>query len=294
MKRIFLLAATLFSVVFLSSCVEQSGKYKELQAQLDSLQGSYGTQKNQLDEIFAALNEIESGLTSIRESEQILSVEATKENVPENQKEHIQSDISAIQSAIEQYKAKIDELKKDSNIKSIQFKKRLNAMRQELEEKSKIIADLSTQLAEKEQIIKAKDEKIETLDKVVAGLQQDVETLSSEGEEMKNTISSQDKQIYSAYYIVGTKDELIKVGVLTKGGLSKSSKISYQAEKKAFIKIDYREVSTINTNSAKAKVISIHPKGTYAVEQVNGESVLTISDPENFWEQTKYLVIQVQ
>ena len=73
MKRIFLLAATLFSVVFLSSCVEQSGKYKELQAQLDSLQGSYGTQKNQLDEIFAALNEIESGLTSIRESEQILS-----------------------------------------------------------------------------------------------------------------------------------------------------------------------------------------------------------------------------
>ncbi len=294
MKRIFLSIATLFSVVFFSSCVEQSAKYKELQAQLDSLQGNYGTQKNQLDEIFAALNEIERGLTSIRESEQILSVEATRENVPENRKEHIQSDISAIQSAIEQYKAKIDELKKDSNIKSIQFKKRLNTLRQELEEKSEIISRLSDQLAEKEQIIKAKDEKIETLDKAVADLQQNIENLNTEGEEMKNTISSQDKQIYSAYYIVGTKDELIKVGVLTRGGLFKSSKLSYQAEKKAFIKIDYREVSTINTNSSKAKVISIHPKGTYAVEQVNGESVLTISDPESFWEQTKYLVIQVQ
>ena len=80
---------------------------------------------------------------------------------------------------------------------------------------------------------------------------------------------------------------------MTKGGLFKSSKVSYQAEKDAFVKIDLREISEINTNAGKAKVMSIHPKGTYAFVENDGEMVLNISDPEKFWQQTKYLVIQV-
>ena len=45
------LFATALALVFISSsCVENSSKYKQLQAQLDSLQGNYGVQKNMLDE----------------------------------------------------------------------------------------------------------------------------------------------------------------------------------------------------------------------------------------------------
>lgn len=296
MRRIF---STLFiaaAALVCCSCVEQSDKYRTLLARLDSLQTDYGTQKNQLDEIFATLNEVENGLSSIRESEHILSVEATKEGVPESKIGRMQHNISAIQNAIEQYRARVEQLKKESDIKSVQFRKRLNAIQKELDEKSAVISQLSLQLAEKDRIIKTQDEKIGNLDRIVSDLQQDITTLNSEGEEMRSKISSQEKQLYSAYYIIGTKEELIKVGVLTRGGLFKSSKVSYQAEKNAFIKIDYREVSTINTNSAKGKVkiLSLHPKGTYAVESVNGEYVLTISDPENFWERTKFLVIQIQ
>lgn len=296
MRRIF---STLFiaaAALVCCSCVEQSGKYKNLLVRLDSLQADYGTQKNKLDEIFATLNEVENGLSSIRESEHILSVEATKEGVPESKIERMQHNISAIQSAIEQYRERVEQLKKESEIKSVQFRKRLNAIQKELDEKSAVISQLSLQLAEKDRIIRAKDEKIENLDRIVSDLQQDISALNSEGEEMRNKIYYQEKQLHSAYYIIGTKEELIKVGVLTRGGLFRSSKVSYQAEKNAFIKIDYREVSTINTNSAKGKVkiLSLHPKGTYAVESVNGEYVLTISDPENFWEQTRYLVIQIQ
>ena len=59
------------------------------------------------------------------------------------------------------------------------------------------------------------------------------------------------------------------------------------------MKIDYREINTINTNAPKAKVLSVHPKGTYSMEKVGDEVLLTISDPDEFWEQTKYLVIQI-
>lgn len=80
---------------------------------------------------------------------------------------------------------------------------------------------------------------------------------------------------------------------MSKGGLFKSAKISYQAEQSAFVKIDIREVKEIQINAEKAKVLSVHPTGTYTLEPgANGMQVLKISQPATFWEQTKYLVIQ--
>ena len=295
MKRLYTVAALVIFAMSLTSCVESSSKYKALQAQLDSLQGNYGTQKNQLDEVFGTLNEVEAGLKSIRETENILTVQEQEGiTTPKNNTEQIQSDIAAVQSAIQEYKNKIKQLKNDNSIQSIEFKKRLNAIQKELDEKSEMIDNLSKQLQNKDLQLAEKTNQVESLDQAVSDLKNDITKLNTEGGEMKEKISSQDKQIYAAYYIVGTKDELINVGVLTRGGLFKSSKISYQAEKNAFIKIDYREISTINTNAQRAKVISNHPKGTYSIDNINGEAVLTISNPSDFWEQTKYLVIQVQ
>ena len=134
---------------------------------------------------------------------------------------------------------------------------------------------------------------IASLDEVVSNLKEEVSELHQEGSALKAKVADQESEIYSVYYIVGTKQELIEAGVMTKGGLFKSSKVSYQSEKEAFVKIDSREISEINTNAKKAKVMSIHPKGTYAFVENDGEMVLNISNPAEFWEQTKYLVIQV-
>ena len=76
MRKVILFAAGAMMVIGLGSCVENSGKYKALQAQLDSLQNSYNVQGAELDEVFATINEIEQGLSSIRESESILAVQS--------------------------------------------------------------------------------------------------------------------------------------------------------------------------------------------------------------------------
>ena len=187
----------------------------------------------------------------------------------------------------------IKKLQNDNRLQSSQFKKRLSAMQRELKEKSAIIETISKQLEEKEAQIKLKDKQIATLDEVVSNLKDEVSTLSTEGSKLKAKVADQEAEIYSVYYIVGTKSELIEAGVMTKGGLFKSSKVSYQAEKDTFVKIDLREISEINTNAGKAKVMSVHPKGTYAFVENDGEMILNISNPEKFWQQTKYLVIQV-
>lgn len=294
MRKVIFIPAVVLIALGLGSCVENSAKYKALQARLDSLQVNYNVQGAELDEVFATINEIEQGLTSIRESESILTVQtADGMEIKAGSKEQLKKDIEAIQDAIKNYQDEIKKLQNDNRLQSSQFKKRLAAMQKELKEKSGIIADLSRQLEEKDAQIVLQTRQIASLDEVVSNLKEEVSSLESEGSQLKAKVADQEEEIYSVYYIVGSKSELIEAGVMTKGGLFKSSKVSYQSEKDAFVKIDLREISQINTNAGKAKVMSVHPKGTYAFVENDSEMVLNISNPEEFWEQTKYLVIQV-
>lgn len=295
MKRILIFSVLAIFVISLTSCVESSKKYKTLQAQLDSLSVTSSAKSVEFEEVFATLNEVENGLKSIREAENILVLQTQKggAEVQANSREQLKSDVTAIGEAIKTYKKQIDKLKNDTRIQSSQFKKRLAALTQELETKSLLMDDLGRQLAEKDTQLKVKTQQISSLDETVSTLRHDVSSLSQESSLQKETISTQDVQINTAYYIVGTKAELIAANVMSRGGLFRSAKISYQAEQSAFIKVDIREVSEINLNTKKAKVLSVHPTGTYTLEVgQNGMQILKISAPKTFWEQTKYLVIQ--
>ncbi len=297
MKKLVLFSFLAIAIVSLSSCVESSGKYKALKAQMDSLSMAASAKSAEFDEVFATLNEVEEGLKSIREAENILTIQSKGGGleVQENKREQLKSDVAAIGEAIKSYKSQIDKLKRDGRVQSKEFKKRLTALTNELEEKSKLISDLSNQLEEKEAMLKIKTQQIATLDQTVSTLKQDVSNLSTESKAQKETIATQDVQINTGFYIAGTKDELIAANVMSKGGLFKSAKISYNAEQSAFNKIDIRKVSEISLNSKKAKVLSIHPSGSYSIEpDANGNQVLKINEYTKFWEQTKYLVIQIQ
>lgn len=297
MKKLFLFSIVALLVFSLSSCVESSGKYKALKAQMDSLSTAATAKSAEFDEVFATLNEVEEGLKSIREAENILTIQSKGGGleVQANKREQLKSDVAAIGDAIKSYKSQIDKLKRDGKVKSKEFTKRLEALTAELEQKSVLIADLSAQLEEKEAMLKIKTQQIASLDQTVSTLKSDVSNLSTESKSQKETIATQDVQINAGYYIVGSKSELIAASVMSKGGLFKSAKISYNAEQSVFTKIDIRKTSEINLNSKKAKILSIHPASSYTLEaDASGMQILKISDYAKFWEQTKYLVIQTQ
>lgn len=296
MRKITSILTLVFITFLMTSCVESSKKYKNLQAQLDSLSIVKDSTTAQLEEVFTTLNEVENGLRNIREAENIITVQSqTGGELTVNAREQMKQDVQAIGDAILNYKAQIEKLKSDSRIKSVQFQKRLDLLTKELEEKSILVADLSKQLEEKDAQLRVKTQQIATLDQAVSNLRSDVASLSQEKDLNKETIITQDQLLNSAFYIAGSKEELINSRVLSKGGLFRSAKISYEAEQSAFVKIDIRNITDINLNAKKAKVLSVHPTGTYALEaDANGMLVLRISSPKAFWEQTKYLVIQIQ
>ncbi len=296
MKQIFTfaLAACCFTLL-LSGCVEKSKKFQDLQAQLDSLQAAKAEQDKEVDEVFAIINGIEDGLESIRESENIISVQTNKDglNVTSSKKEQIMNDINIIQQALNSYQEQLTKLEKENKYQSAQYKKRLASLQKQLEKQSQTIATLEQELAQKNVIIAEQKQQISELGNKVSSLSSDVQNLSTQSEALKSQVASQDEEINTVYYVVGTKSELKESGVLSGGSLFKAAKISDKTNKENFVRVDRRVITEINTNSSKAKLLSTHDSSSYKMVIENGETMIQITDSKLFWEKTKYLVIQV-
>jgi len=62
--------------------------------------------------------------------------------------------------------------------------------------------------------------------------------------------------------------------------------------KDAFTQIDYTTTNTISMDSKDVKLVSTHPTGTYKIKRENNKvKGIEITDPENFWKASKYLVV---
>jgi Txe/YoeB family toxin of Txe-Axe toxin-antitoxin module len=106
-------------------------------------------------------------------------------------------------------------------------------------------------------------------------------------------------KLNTAYYAFGTSKELVKQGVLTKEGgfigIGKAEKLKDDFNKSYFTKIDISETPSIALACKKAKLITIHPTGSYKFEGPDGKiEKLIITNPEEFWSASKYLVVEVE
>ena len=117
----------------------------------------------------------------------------------------------------------------------------------------------------------------------VASLKEDVSS-------KQQTISSQDAQLNTAYYVFGTKKELKNHDLYRRGKVQISS-----SNKDFFTKIDIRTEKEIKLHSKKAELLTTHPMGSYTLQQdAQKEYVLRITDINAFWSTSKYLVLLVK
>lgn len=292
MKKFVFLAVGAFALFFLGGCVESSQKYKSLHASYDSLSTAYAAQNTEMESLFAGLNDISSGMQSIREAENLLSIDAVTENGAnrsKNQKQIslLKNDIQAISGAIASYKDQIAKLENKNVKQSAEFKKLIAGLNEELELRSQKIAEFTKQLEEKETQLGIKNKQIVELNENVSGLNK--ETASQ-----KETISRQDQSIHTVNYLLGSRKELKEADVISRQGLFSPPIVSSQAQKANFISVDMREVKSIPLNVKKAKVLSVHPADSYTLDAgEDGMLVLNINDADSFWKQTKYLVVMV-
>jgi len=183
--------------------------------------------------------------------------------------------IAALRTSIAQNKERIQELEKNVKKSGVQVKS-LN----------RLIAGLKRNVSEKEDEIAILNARVESLNTQVT-------TLTTTVAEREDTLRTRDTQLEerrremaTVYYVVGDKDRLKDSGVIeTKGGVlgvGKTITPSRTPNLAVFQPLDTDQETVIRTPTAKARLISAQPAGSYSLQLVDGHMELHITDPTEF------------
>ncbi|MBR5848284.1 MAG: hypothetical protein IKY69_02305 [Bacteroidaceae bacterium] len=279
-KTIFLLVAiaTLFA-----SCTN-GPKKADLISQNDSLRSVLASRDAAMDEMINTINVVEQGFKAINEAQGRINLDAAAE---QSKLVTLQKDINFINETLQKNKQQIAELEEKLS-KNQSYSKQLKTM---VEKLKKELAEKNEQIAALQQELSQKNIHIEELDKSVQQLTGSVDELSATKAANEKIISAQDNALNTVWYAIGTKSELKEQKILDGKKVLRDA----AANMSYFTKCDRRELKTIETHEKSAKLLTTHPEGSYKLER-NSEKkyVLTITDADNFWSVSKYLVIQVR
>jgi predicted nucleic acid-binding Zn-ribbon protein len=292
MKRYLIL---IFVIPMFLSC----GKSKEeirLEKMVDSLQGITTVDQASINEYLRAFNQIQSNLNEIKEKENIITTKTVGDvELEDTDVESINNDILAIYELMQENKKKLSYLRNKLNKtenKNKELLTTINLLNNSIAQKDVELNDLKAQLAQKNFDITELNKKIEEMDKELANIT--YENISKD-----STISTQENELNTAFYIVDSKKILKEKGIILSDGgfigIGGSTKI--QLKENLFEKIDIRNDKEIDLKgSSKIELISSHPEGSYDLQKDSkgNYSKLVISNPESFWKMSKYLVISTR
>ena len=282
MKKLVILA---LGGLMVASC--NDGVKKAEQAALmqrDSLEQIISQKDNEINDMMTTLSDIEEGFREITEAQNRVTL--AKEGEGTNTSQRIRENVQFIQSVMKQNKELINKLKqqvRESSVRGEQLKKIVDNLTEQMAIKDKQLQSLREELD-------AKDIHIAELDEVVADLNKNVTTLKEESNQKSQTISTQDKELHTAWFVFGTKKELKEKRILVDGEVLQSN-----FDKDYFTKIDIRIDKEIKLYSSSAEMLTNHPASSYTLQRdAKKQYVLRINDPGAFWSTSKYLVILVK
>ena len=282
MKKLVFMAVCALAVASCTDGVKQANLAAEMQR--DSLNQIIAQKENEITDMMTTLSDIEEGFREITEAQSRVTL--AKQGEGTNSAQRIRENMQFIQSTMKQNKELINKLKqqvREGSVKSDQLKKIVENLTQQMEEKDRQLQVLREELDKK-------DIHIAELDEQVADLNTNVENLTEETTQKTQTINQQDKQLHTAWFVFGTKDELKEQHILQDGKVLQSS-----FNKEYFTKIDIRVDKEIKLYSKSAKMLTAHPSNAYTLQRdANKQYVLRITDPQLFWSTSKYLVILVK
>ena len=274
------------AVLLLTGCNQKKENTQVLamQEQRDSLNRVIAQKDNEINDMIATMNDIEEGFRSINEAEN--RVNMVRHEAGESSTEHIRESMLYIQQTMQQNRELINKLRnqlRQSSVKSDQLRRTLDNLTRQMEEKNAQVKQLQAEL-------QAKDVQIEELSEQVADLSSHVDNLREETTQKSQTISSQDKQLNTAWFVYGTKKELKDQHIIEDGKVLQSS-----FNRDYFTKIDIRVDKEIRLYSRSAKLLTSHAASSYTLEQdAQKQYILRITNPQLFWSTSKYLVVLVK
>ena len=283
MKQLKLFAC--LALLLLGACTgKKSSPDLANMEQNDSLQRIIAQRDSEINDMMSTLNEIQEGLSAINQAENRLSI--AREGEGANKTAQIKENIKFIANTMARNRELMKRLQqqlRESRFNGDELRKTISNLTQQLDAKAQELQRLKAELD-------AKDIHIAELDEKIDNLNDNVENLQTDAQQKAQTISNQDKQLNTAWFVFGTKKELKEQHIMENGKVLQSN-----FNKNYFAKIDIRIDKEIKFYSKSARILTMHPSGSYTLTpDVNKQYVLRITNPQLFWSTSKYLVVLVK
>ena len=288
MKKI-ILSVLAAGAIMITSCENYKDEYAQMTASRDSLVAVTNAKDKSIDEFVTSFDEIENNLAEISARQQTIQVKTDNSNEMTVQtKERIKSEIQAIKQLVDDSKAQAEALNKKlkhSNFRIGKFEK--------------MVASLNEQIASKDSQIVLMNDQLLALNTQVTNLNTTVGSLTTKDSVNSDIIQRQTTKMNTGYIAMGDYKKLRDEQVVTKEGgflgLGKEEKLSANLNSDAFKSVDITQIQTIPVNTKDAKLVTVHPSGSYTIEKQNDKvSEIKITDAEKFWSTSKYLVVMTK
>ncbi|WP_291862380.1 hypothetical protein [Marinilabilia sp.] len=290
MKRALVI---LFAVAFLWQC--QSGPSRtELKQQNDSLARATAMKDSQMNQMVNTIGDIEPTLRVIKEKEQIIALKARQGETSGESAEQINEDIRLIYDLMVQNKERIESLEqqlKQSGIETGRLNKLVANLNDELRQKNVEIKQLND-------LLKEKNTEIDDMFYALTDMEIAMDSIKAANEEARLQLQATRDDMYTAYYAIGTKNELKEKNILSREGFlffGKTQLLKDDFEKEYFAELDIRETDSLELFQHNIEVLTAHPEESFSINaDENGNMVLSIEDKDAFWSISKYLVVQAK
>ncbi|MBP5778033.1 MAG: hypothetical protein J6W56_10845 [Prevotella sp.] len=285
MKKLFYVALVLPMAMFVIAC---GGKQENPEA--DSLRNVLNSRLAEMSEMDLFLDAVNASMDSVLDLDGTVLRGIGEGNA--TRKDQIQQNIAAYKDVLERQRERLSELEnklKANNNQNAKLLKTVESLKAQIVQKDEAIAQLTAELEKS-------NYSINTLKASVEKLSNDVATLQEESNAKDEAIVAQSDMLNEAYVLIGTKKQLKEAGVLSGGSVLKKSKLDMKdVNMSAFTKIDIRKQKSFTIPSKKPSILTQVPAGSYTLtenENEKGSSILTITDPAQFWSMSKFLVVK--
>ena len=281
-----LIPLTFLILLLTVSC--NNAKLEQLKNENEDMKSQLGRQEEDLNNFMQVFNDIEENLAQGRLKEKLI-VKNSGNNENGNRVEMVKNDIRAIDNLMQQNR---------ENLKNLSDK--LKSSKGENNQFKRMIENFEVMIKEKDREILVMVGQLEDLNYEVQDLYSSISDLKLKNLKQGKLIDQQKDKLNTAWYIIGTKKELKAKNIITKEGgfigIGGVKKLNQDFEVEYFTKIDTREKSIFQINGKKVKLITPHPNHSYLIRKIEGEknySSFEITLPDEFWKNSKYLVLVV-
>src|SRR5574344_502249 len=289
MKRFVLLT---FILAFITiSCNNKNTQERLLTQQRlqDSIQSTVVAKDKEVNGLFKSLNAIEQSLATVNiKYGQVKELQNAKGEAATDQRVRITTQINQINEILRQNKEKIQDLNDQLLSQKYQYSEAIS-----------FVHKLEARIDEQELQIQTLTSELQQKNLIIDNLNKSMNNLISQNEKKDEHIIKVENEKNTVYYIIGSRNELIKKGIISKYGgfigIATRTTPSANSDLSQYTKADLRKLNELPLTGKKIKILTFHPTNSYTFEgNKKRPSSLKIEDNALFWSKSKFLIIMYQ